>query len=634
MASLVDRPIVCPALVGRAPHLAALEAQLTAARDGRGETILVAGEAGIGKSRLVAEARARATAREMRVLIGRCFEPDRVLPYAPLRDLARTHGAEHAGAPVGDAFAAVAPELAQLVPDSARGRRDVAPAATLDPAQERRRLVEAWAQFVAGMAAARPTLVIVEDVHWADDASLEALLALARRLAVLPMLLVLTYRTDEVDPSLRHLLAELDRERLASEIRLPRLTAPEADAMLRAIFDQPQPIRADFLRAIHAITDGNPFFIEEVIRALVAAGDIFQEGGKWERRALAQLRIPRSVTDAVLRHSRHLSPEAEQVVRLAAVAGRFFDFAALAALTGHDEEALLRLTRELIDAQLVVEDSAERFSFRHALTRQAIYAGLLGRERRALHRAIADTIARLHAPDLEPHLADLAYHYAESQAWPEALAFGERAGLQALSLFAPQAALEHFTRALDAAGQLPSGPSPALWRARAQALATIGDFDGAQADFQTVLEQARADGDRPAEWRALLELGALWAGHDYDRAGEHLAQALALARELDDPHALAESLTQIGGWHLNREHPDEAERSLQEALAIFERAGDRLGVARTIDLLGTVSDIAGDIARMRRRYERAAALFRALGDRQALSSTLATLLIPGGAYIF
>lgn len=634
MVSPVDGPMVCPVLVGRAPYLAALDAYLERARESRGETIVVAGEAGIGKSRLVAEARVRAAARGLRVLAGRCFEPDRVLPYAPLRDLLRAHLAGHSGESLTQDFAAVAPELVHLMSGPAPVRPEDSPTTTLDPAQDQRRLVHAWVQFVARLVTARPMLLVIEDVHWADDASLDVLLALAHRLAVHPILLALTYRSDELTPSLRHLLAELDRNRLASEMRLPRLALPEVDAMLRAIFDQPQPIRADFLQAIYELTDGNPFFIEEVIRALVAAGDIFQASGRWERRTQAQLRIPRSVQDAVLRHSQHLSPEADKLVRLAAVAGRIFDFAVLAALTGQDEDALLELVRELIGAQLVVEESAERFAFRHALTRQAIYAGLLVRERRALHRAIAETIAQLHAPALEPYLADLAYHSAEGQAWPQALAYGERAGIQALSLFAPHAAMQHFTHALDAAARLATGPSVPLLRARGQALATLGDFDGARADFQAALTRAQADGDRLAEWRAFLDLGALWAGHDYARVGDYLSRALTLARALGAPHILAESLTHVGGWHLNSERPDEAERCLQDALAIFEQADDRLGIARTLDLLGTVSDIAGDMVRMRQRYERAATLFRALGDRQALSSTLATMLIPGGSYIF
>jgi DNA-binding CsgD family transcriptional regulator len=627
-------PTVSPVIVGRAPYLGALDDHLDAACEGHGQTVVVAGEAGVGKSRLVAEVRARAAARGMGVLVARCFEPDRVLPYAPLLELLRGHLAAPSGEPDAGDVAFIAPELVHLLPDAARVRPGLSPATALDPAQEQRRLVQAWVRFLAGLAAAQPMLVVVEDVHWADDASLDALLAFARRLAEHPILLALTYRSDELTPSLRHLLAQLDRERLASELSLPRLSLADVEAMLRAIFGQPQPIRADFLQAIYELTDGNPFFIEEVIRALVATGDIFRAGGRWERRALAQLRIPRSVQDAVLRHSQRLSPEADRVLRLAAVAGRFFDFEVLAALTGQDEGALLGSVRELIGAQLVVEESADRFAFRHALTRQAIYAGLLIRERRSLHREIAETIARLHAANPEPYLADLAYHFAEGEAWTEALAYGERAGTQALALFAPRAAVEHFNRAIDAAARLSREPSTQLRRARGRALATLGDFDGAHADFQTVLARAQAEGDRLAEWQAFLDLGTLWAGQDYARAGEYFGQALTLARALDTPHILAETLTRLGDWYLNSERPDEAERCLQDALAIFERTGDRLGVARTVDLLGTVSDIAGDIGLMRQRYERAADLFRVLGDRQALSSTLATMIIPGGAYIF
>jgi len=627
-------PLVCPTIVGRAPYLDAFDAYLDGTQVGRGATIIVAGEAGVGKSRIVTEARAQATARGMHVLIGRSFEPDRVLPYAALLDLLRAHLAgSSAQADVRD-LAPVAPELAYLVPELARYMPDASPTAGLDPAQERRRYVHAWVQFVSGLATAQPMLVVMEDLHWADDASLEVLLALARHLTTLPILLVLTYRSDELVPSLRHLLAQLDRERLASEMRLPRLTLQDVDVMLRAIFDQPQSIRPDFLQAIYTITDGNPFFIEEVIRALVTAGDIFRAGGRWERRALRQLQIPRSVQDAVLRHSRHLSPEADKVLRLAAVAGRRFDFDVLRALTGYDEDGLLTLIGELIAAQLVVEESAESFAFRHALTRQAIYCGLLVRERRALHFAIAETVARLHASTLEAYLADLAYHFAEGEAWAQALDYGERAGNQALALFAPRAAVEHFTRAMDAATHLSTGPSTHLLRGRGQARSTLGDFDGAHADFQAALARSAADGDRLGEWHALLDLGSLWLGRDYTSAWEYLARALTLARALDTPHIVAESLTQIGGWYLNAERTDEAEQCLLDALAIFEQEGDRLAIARTIDLLGTVSDIAGDIAVMRQRYERATTLFRELGDRQALSSTLATMLIPGGAYIF
>lgn len=621
-------------IVGRDADVATLRERLHAAAAGHGATVLISGEAGIGKSRLIAEicrevdTVSPANDTGISILRGHCFEHDRALPYAPILDLLRSWMLRSPPETVAASLRTDTPVFAALLPELAEPSHGPA------TEQEKHRVFHALLGLFSRLARQQPLLFVIEDLHWSDETSLEFLHHLARHVPALPVLLMLTYRSDEVTPNLHHTLALLDRERLATEIALPRLTLPDIDRMLRAIFDQPQPIRADFLHAIHDLTDGNPFFIEEVVRSLVAAGDIFRTGERWERRSLAQLRIPRSVQDAVTRRIQRVSPDAVHVLRLAAVTGRFFDFAILQTLTGHDEEALLELIRELVAAQLVTEESAERFAFRHALTRQAISATMLARERRALHLAVAEAMERLHAAMPESYFADLSYHFAAGEAWEKALEYGERAGTRALALYAPQAAVEHFTRGVDAAEHLSLAPSVRLYRDRGRALAMLGEFDGALADYHAGLERARVEEDRSAEWQALLDLGGLWGGYDYTRAGEYYERSLVLARTLDRPQAVAESLMQLGGWYLNIERVDEAEASLQAALAIFEQMGNRHGIARCVDLLGTVSDIAGDIIQMRRRYERAAALFRELGDRQGLCSTLSTMLISAGAYIF
>ncbi|MGN6566107.1 MAG: helix-turn-helix transcriptional regulator [Thermomicrobiales bacterium] len=634
MSPALQQPTVCPVVIGRGAQLAALDTVLDTVAAGHGQTLALTGEAGIGKSRLVAELRTRAAARDMLVCEGRCFEPDRVVPYAPLRDLVRADLAQQTPEAITAALTPNAAQLARLLPELARFLSPTVLAAPSAPEQDRHLLAQALVQYITRRSHGRPALVIIEDLHWSDDASLDALPAFARGLAAQPIVLLLTYRSDEITPNLRHALALLDRERRLAEMTLPRLVPAEVDALLRAIFEQPQPIRAGFLQAICDLTDGNPFFIEEVIRSLIAGGDIFRSGQRWERRDLAQLQIPRSVQDAVLRRIARLSAEETHLLHLAAVAGRRFDFAVLQALTGAEEARLIALVQPLIAAQLVVEESADHFAFRHALTRQAIYTALLTRERRLLHRAIGEALEQLHATRAEEVLADLSDHFAAGEDWVKALEYGGRAGEQALALSAPRAATEHFTRALDAARHLAIAPPWRLHRQRGQALGLLGEFAVALADHQAALAAARSNDERRAEWQSLLDLGGLWAGYDYARAGEYLQQALALAREIDDPKLLAESLAEVGGWRLNTEQVDQAERSLQDALAIFERSGDRSGVARATDLLGTVSDIAGDIPQMRRRYERAAALYRDLGDQQGLSSTLATMLLHGGGFVF
>lgn len=638
MVGPLEKPLVSPILVGREPYLHSLNNLIAQARAGRGQIALLCGEAGLGKSRLVAEAKARALEQGFLSVQGNCFEPDRALPYAPFADLLRAFCVGRSTQALAQAMGATARELVKLSPELAARLPEVTPAPAREPEQERRRLFEALAQFfVQLMGAQQPLLIVVEDVHWADEASLEFLLYLARAIASQPILLLITYRGDETQttPGLRHWLAELDRARLATELNLTPLSAADVDAMIRSIFHQTRPVRAEFVNAVHALTDGNPFFVEEVLKSLVAAGEIFWELGGWTRKPLDELHTlrVRSVQDAVARRTAQLSEDARQLLTLAAVAGRRFDFELLPHLTGRGEAELLALIKELIAAQLVVEESAKGFAFRHALTRQAVYTGLLAREQRALHRVVAETMERVYAGSIDAHLSDLAYQFFAAGVWEKALLYSQRAGERAQRLYAPRAAAEHYTHALEAARQLSLAPPLELVRARGQMLQTLGELDAARADFETALHEAQARGDRQAEWQALMDLGFLWASRDYTRTGEYFRQALALAHGLADSATLAHNLNRVGNWHLNVGQPREAERYHQEALRIFESLDDPRGLAATLDLLGITLYVSSDVYRGLTYYERAMALFEALGDRGGLASSLVIYASRGADYI-
>ena len=211
---------------------------------------------------------------------------------------------------------------------------------------------------------------------------------------------------------------------------------------------------------------------------------------------------------------------------------------------------MLPLIKEFIAAQLVVEESAEQFAFRHAMTQQAVYTQLLVRERRVLHRMIGEAMEQLYSTTLDTHLADLAYHFSESDAWEKALEYAQRAGEKAQRLYAPRSAVEQFTRALEAAHHLALAPSPPLYRARGQAYETLGEFDQARADYQQAREAAHTRQDGAGEWQSLLDLGFLWLGRDYERAGAFFRRALDLAQRLADPKLHAHSLNRLGNWHM------------------------------------------------------------------------------------
>ncbi len=612
-----------------------LERALQAAAQGKGHCLVLSGEAGLGKSRLLAEARARAASQNFLILQGNCFEQDVAFPYAALIDLLRAFFAQRGANAVRESLGALSAEFVKLLPELAWTLPEVQPTPALDAEAEKRRLFEALAQWLVRLSQSQPLLLIFEDVHWSDETSLDLLHFVLRRISASPVLVLASYRREDASAQLTRLIVQLERERLGREIALKPLARDDVDAMLRAIFSLPQPVRNEFLDPILELTEGNPFFIEEILKDLVEAGDIFRSAAGWERRPMRELHRlhTRSVQDGVQRRVAQLSEMARRIILLAAVAGRRFDFELLRQLTGHDEQALLQVMKELIAAQLVSEEAAGRFVFRHALTQHAIYSQSLALERKGLHRAIGETMERLYADAVDTCVSDLAYHFYTGEVWDRALTYSQRAGEKAQQMYAPHAAVEHFTHALEATRHLSRAVSPALYHARGQAYDTLGDFEAARADFEVERQTAHAAADRKAEWQGLIDLGFLWASRNYARTGEYFQQALALVRTLHDPTLLGHTLNRVGNWLLNVERPAEALRHHREALDIFEELNDRRGLAETLDLLGLTNFMSGNMIEGTACYRRAIELFRELDDRQGLCSALATFGERGVVYL-
>jgi DNA-binding CsgD family transcriptional regulator len=632
MVTRIGIPISCPVLIGRVADLAAIHTLIDQAKRGEGQVALISGEAGIGKSRLVAEVKARAGLLDFLSLQGNCFQADHLFPYAPLLDLLRTYFHTHATTAALDlessasALARLMPDLPLLLPQLT----SIAVLPALDPEQEKHRLFAVLLHFFARQAERHPTLLVIEDIHWCDETSLEFLLHLAHRCSQVPLLLLCTYRSDERSLPLQHLLSELHRERLAQQITLLPLSQDEVGAMLSAMALPGPSLPVDVLDTLYPLTEGNPFFIEELLStSLTTAQARTQEEVEScrERAEIARFPLPPSVQDAVQRRTERLSSEARHALVLAAVAGRRFNFAVLQHVLHCDEAHLLALMKELIAAQLVVEESAEQFAFRHALTRQAIYQSLLARERRALHRTIAEALESL-APTSklrEAFLADLAAHCYAAELWEKAMTYEQLMGERALALDAPRAAITHMTEALDAAHQLLVTPPAILHRARGQGYDTLGQFERALADYEQGLHIARLSDDRLMEWQCLLDLGLLWTGRDYAQAGPWFRQALRLSEQLASPTPRAHSLNRLGNWLVNIGQTEEGLRMHHEALALFEALDEQQGLAETLDLLGVGHGLHGDMINSVRSYERSVELLRESSDLRALSSSLSTL---------
>lgn len=633
MAAAPERALTCPVLISRTHEREALHSLIDAARSGEGHVALVSGEAGIGKTRLVAEAKFEASAQEFLILQGNCFQADASYPYATLLDLLRAFTADRGAPSLATEQELLLRELAGLLPDLELLFPSGEPSPRmriLQPSEQKRRLLTVLTQLFISYAASRPVLVIVEDLHWCDESSLEFLLRLAHHAKSQRLLCLFTYRSDEVSPGLRHWLAQLDRERLAQEFALAPLARADVDAMLQAVFAATQSAPAELLDPIYDLSEGNPFFIEELLTALTATRGLLYVGGVWLREAdVGEARripsLPRSIQDAVHQQVERLSAPASHVLILAAVAGRRFDFALLQKALQCDEAHLIALMRELMAAQLVIEEAEDQFAFRHALIREVIYTELLARERRSLHQTTAEALESLSASRFarDASLTSLANHFSEAGIWPKALDYEQRAGEKALSLYAPRAARDHFTRALDAAQHLQITPAARIYYARGQAFATLGEFEYARDDYERAAASAADERDGVLEWQSMIALGFLWVARDYTQAGAWFQRASTLAEQLGDSSLRARSLNRLGNWMANTGRAEEGLHAHQEALQLFEGMQDTQGMAETFDLLGAAYGMVGDQVNAVHQLGHAIALFRALDDKPSLMSSLA-----------
>jgi DNA-binding CsgD family transcriptional regulator len=626
MSIFLDSPLVCPVMIGRTEYLAALVRYINGCAGGQGHTLLLKGEAGVGKSRLVAEALARATEAGVQSGQAACFEYQPAAPFAPILEILRDLLTLPQGEPNRTLLEACSGSerwvLSRLMPELVPPGMVSEQARTYEPEQEKQLIFSSLVQFFGRLAAGQPLLLIFEDLHWCDETSLEFLLQLARRIISQPVLILLTYRSDEINPALGHFLAELDRARLATEITLFPFSPVETGQMLQKILEFPQPVRNDFLNPIYDLTEGNPFYIEEVLRSLIASGDIYRRENRWERKPVNDLHIPRSIHDTIQRRSLRLSQPTREVLHLAAVIGRRFDLKLLEQASGRAEQTLIEQLKELMAAQLLKEEGNEQLAFRHALARQAIYTTLLGLERKGLHARIGETIEKLYAQKVDDHLPELAYHFYQAGNWQKAYDYALQVGRRALTLHAPLSVIDNLNRAEEVAGYLGKTPPGWLYKTRARAYEMKGAFDASRQDFTKVLEIARRKGDTQEEWQSLLELGSLWAGHTYEQAGEYFQQAHALAQKLKDAGLEGHTLNRLGNWYSNTGRLEESLAAHYRALAIFEGLGDKPGLAQTHDLLCMTHGLTGNATRAIAHAGPAITLARELGDERSLISTL------------
>jgi DNA-binding winged helix-turn-helix (wHTH) protein/tetratricopeptide (TPR) repeat protein len=638
--------------VGREPAMEELRAALEDACTGRGRLALLVGEPGIGKTRTAEELGALAVQRGARVLGGCCYEGDGPPAFWPWVQILRAYTRDTEPRVLAAELGAGAADLAELVPDIRRALPHLPTPPVLPPEQARFRLFDGVATFLTDLSRPRPLVVVLDDLHWADKPSLLLLQFLARELRDARLLLVGTYRDVELrrQHPLAQVLGDLAREPRCQRIVLRGLAQGDVERFIAGLLGARPP--AELVTEVHGMTEGNPFFVGEIVRLLIAEGRLAHP----ELRTSLSGTLPQGVREAIGRRLNALSEECNRVLTLAAVIGREFDLNLLEHLAELTGERLLELLDEAAAARILAEPSGVpgRYTFSHALVRETLYEELTLPLRVRWHRRVGETLEQLHRSNLDAHLPELAHHFF--QAAPagdaqKAIRYGTRAAERATQLLAYEEATAHYERALQALDLTASDEVERcrLLLALGEAQSRSGEREKSRSTFQRAAGLARTLA-RPADLaraalgfggrgemgmprddvllalldEALCTLGEAESGLrvrilarlvgtapyseslETRRALSH--QALELAREMGDRDTLLVALTARAWALLGPDHVEERLEVATELVRTAQETGDKsMGLAGLEIRMGVLL-LLGDIPAADREIEAAARL--------------------------
>ena len=601
-----------PEFIGRTAELGRLEAALDRIEDRTAAAVFVAGESGVGKTRLLRELERRATARGVRVLRGDClaFGADG-LPYAPIAAALRGLAREVEPDVFADLVGPTGGDLARLLPELSATPSADEPGEGMSATGEaigQARLFGLLRALLDRLAEESPVLFAVEDIHWADRSTLEFLSSLVRGLRDERLLLVCTYRSDELHRQhpLRPFLAEEERRAVVERLEIGAFSQAElAEQVAGILGDAAAP---DLVARLHARSEGNAFFAEELLAASDAAAGP----------------LPSNLRDVLNLRLEALPDDARGVLRVAAAAGRRSSHRLLAAVAGLPEPALVEALREALAQHVLVQD-ADGYAFRHALLQEAAYADLLPGERTALHLALAEALRD------DPSLADgtaapeLALHWRAAHRMPEALAADVRAGLEAEQVFAFVEAAQHFERALeiwdlveDAAERSELDLAGVVTRA-AHNTHIAGEHHRAVTLGRMAIELADRSDDVVGSAVARERLGRyLWIAGDSDGSLAAYRDAVRVLPPEPPTPALARVLAAEAQILMLRAPGEETRAACERAIEIARAVGARAFEGHALNSLGVTRFGVGDFAGGERALREAKDIAEEVSDHDGI----------------
>ncbi|HEY6230944.1 MAG TPA: AAA family ATPase [Pyrinomonadaceae bacterium] len=558
-------------LVGRAEELGEARELWRRAQEGRGHCLLFSGEPGSGKTRLAREVIVQATLDGAVVLSGACYEYEAATPYLPFVEAFRRWIREQKDdGKLKQLLGEHAPQIAKLAPEI-ETRVGPFPSRHELPAHEERLLFfDAVTGLFARLARRQSLFFYLDDLHWADSGTLWLLGHLIRNLRDERVLIVASYRDTELDRAhpLSKALVDWNRERFTTRIGLKRFGPEETRAQIGALLDDK--ISGAFSEAVYRETEGNPFFVEEVMKALIEQGSVRRESGQWKRCELVDLVIPQSVKEAIGNRLDRVSAECNETLRAAAVLGKTFTIDELTAATeGLNENKLLDALDEAVAAQLLAADAAEAFIFTHDKIREVLYEELNPIRRRRLHLRTAEGLER-HRERAPVAVETLAHHFIHAGEYQRGLTYAKQAAVEAEKIFAYDEAMAAYGRALECAEALGLEDEQLLLEeASGNAALASGDTLRATVHFDRALALAQDPQERA---RIQCQAASSLVTNGDPRGLDYVHQALQVLNPETNPLETANALAIEGRFHHLAGRHHEAIALLEQAVALVEPA--------------------------------------------------------------
>jgi len=613
--------------VGRERELEQLKERLADAFSGLGSVVMVVGDAGIGKTRLLQEFATYARLRGAQVLWGAAYEGEAVLPYGPFAEALRDYVSRTSVETLRRAVTEGSSVLAPLAPELRAKLPDLPEPSPVPPEAETYRLFQEVTEFLKNVSTSAPLVLVLEDLQWADKGSCSLLQHLVRRLAGGRLLVVISCRETELEQGhpLREALLQVRRESGFWELPLKGLRESEVRELITVLAEHevPQPL----VLALHEETEGNPFFVQETLKHLMETEVLYQEEGRWTSKAttISDIGLPESVREVMERRLSGLSEECRRLLQVGAVLGRRFSLSLAQRVAELDEEVILRAVEEALAVQVVREQRQERrtyYQFTSTLLRENLYGRLSAPRRERLHLRAAHALEEAYPDRLEDYAAELAYHYREAgEGAPAETAYRwtVKAAEQSLAAHAPAEAVSLYRSALELADavRVSERERAGLLTRLAGAQHGAGDFEGMSQSYEEAGREREAAGDVAGAagayswlagflgWQGQFERGLRFAEkglelfgpanqaeravllgyhainslflHRFDTAFKEVAEAESLAEHVTGPLGLGMLFNPIAWLYWLACFPEKAQEAGDRASAAFEAAGNVAG---------------------------------------------------------